>query len=71
MKIDGKQQWVRRRDLGPGETTAGHMLQNANENSKRLILGNQKTVDEWNKRIKLAKYANDPQRLVVDLLGDR
>jgi len=28
-------------------------------------------VDEWNKRIKLKKYANDPQRLVVDLLGNR
>jgi hypothetical protein len=71
MKIDGKQQWVRRRDLGPGETTAGHMLQNANEHSKRLILGNQKMVDKWNERIKLKKYANDPQRLVVDLLGSR
>ena len=69
MKIDGKQQWVRRRDLGPGETTAGHMLQNANEHSKKLILGSQKMVDEWNKRIKLKKYANDPQQLVVDLLG--
>ena len=71
MKIDGKQQWVRRRDLGPGQTTAGHMLQNANEHSKKLILGNQKMVDEWNKRIKLKKYANDPQQLVVDLLGNR
>jgi hypothetical protein len=71
MRIDGKDQWVRRRDLGPGETTAGHMLQNANENSKRLILGNQKMVDKWNERIKLKKYANDPQRLVVDLLGSR
>jgi hypothetical protein len=69
MKIDGKQQWVRRRDLGPGQTTAGDMLQNANEHSKRLILGSQKMVDEWNKRIKLKKYANDPQQLVVDLLG--
>ena len=71
MKIDGRQQWVRRRDLGPGETTAGHMLQNANENSKRLILGSQKMVDEWNKRIKLKKYATDPQQLVIDLLGRR
>ena len=71
MKIDGKQQWVRRRDLGPGQTTAGHMLQNANENSKKLVLGSQKMVDEWNKRIKLKKYANDPQQLVVDLLGNR
>jgi hypothetical protein len=71
MKIDGKQQWVRRRDLGPGETTAGHMLQNANENSKKLVLGSQKMVDQWNKRIKLKKYANDPQQLVVDLLGNR
>jgi hypothetical protein len=71
MKIDGKMQWVRRKDLGPGETTAGHMLQNANEHSKKLILGSQKMVDEWNKRIKLKKYANDPQRLVVDLLGRR
>ena len=71
MKIDGQQQWVRRRDLGPGQTTAGDMLQNANEHSKKLILGSQKMVDEWNRRIKLAKYANDPQRLVVDLLGSR
>ena len=71
MKIDGKQQWVRRRDLGPGQTTAGHMLQNANENSKKLVLGSQKMVDQWNKRIKLKKYANDPQQLVVDLLGSR
>ena len=71
MKINGEQQWVRRRDLGPGKTTAGYMLQNANENSKRLVLGSQKRVDEWNKRIKLKKYANDPQQLVVDLLGGR
>ena len=71
MKIDGKQQWVRRRELGPGQTTAGHMLQNANEHSKKLVLGSQKMVDEWNKRIKLKKYANDPQQLVVDLLGNR
>ena len=71
MKVDGKQQWVRRRDLGPGQTTAGDMLQNANEHSKRLVLGSQKMVDEWNKRIKLKKYANDPQQLVVDLLGNR
>jgi hypothetical protein len=71
MKIDGKQQWVRRRDLGPGETTAGHMLQNTNDHSRKMILGSQKMVDEWNRRIKLKKYANDPQQLVVDLLGRR
>ena len=71
MKIDGQQQWVRRRDLGPGETTAGHMLQNTNDHSRKMILGSQKMVDEWNRRIKLKKYANDPQRLVVDLLGRR
>jgi hypothetical protein len=71
MKIDGKMQWVRRKDLGPGETTAGHMLQNTNDHSRKMILGSQRMVDEWNRRIKLKKYANDPQRLVVDLLGNR
>jgi hypothetical protein len=71
MKIDGKMQWVRRKDLGPGETTAGHMLQNTNDHSRKMILGSQKLVDEWNRRIKLKKYANDPQQLVVDLLGRR
>jgi hypothetical protein len=71
MKIDGKMQWVRRKDLGPGETTAGHMLQNTNDHSRKMILGSQKMVDEWNRRIRLKKYANDPQRLVVDLLGRR
>ena len=71
MKIDGKMQWVRRKDLGPGETTAGHMLQNTNDHSRKMILGSQKMVDEWNRRIKLKKYANDPQQLVVDLLGRR
>jgi hypothetical protein len=47
MKIHGKWQWVRRRDLGAGQTTAGDMLKNANDHSKRLILGNKKLVKEW------------------------
>lgn len=71
MKIHGKWQWVRRRDLGVGQTTAGDMLKNANDHSKRLILGNKKLVKEWNKRIQQKRYANDPQQLVRDLLSGR
>ena len=69
MKVDGKQQWVRRRDLGPGQTTAGDMLQNANEHSKRLVLGKQ--TEKFNQLTgKGGKYENDPQGAVRKLLGE-
>jgi hypothetical protein len=69
MKIDGKQQWVRRRDLGPGQTTAGDMLQNANEHSKRLVLG--KHTEAFNKLTgKGGKYEKNPQGAVRELLGN-
>jgi hypothetical protein len=68
MKIDGKMQWVRRRDLGPGQTTAGDMLQNANEHSKRLVLG--KHTEAFNQLTgKGGKYEKDPQGAVRKLLG--
>jgi hypothetical protein len=68
MKIDGKQQWVRRRDLGPGQTTAGDMLQNANEHSKRLVLG--KHTEAFNKLTGPGgKYEKNPQGAVRELLG--
>jgi len=70
MKIDGEYQWVRRRDLGPGETTAGFMLKNANENSKKIILGSDDLVKSWNKQIKTEQYSKDPQALVRKLLGE-
>ena len=69
MKIDGQQQWVRRRDLGPGQTTAGDMLQNANDHSKRLVLG--KHTEAFNKLTgKGGKYEKDPQGAVRQLLGN-
>jgi len=69
MKIDGKQQWVRRRDLGPGQTTAGDMLQNANEHSKKLVLG--KHTEAFNKLTgKGGKYEKNPQGAVRELLGN-
>jgi hypothetical protein len=69
MKIDGKQQWVRRRDLGPGQTTAGDMLQNANEHSKKLVLG--KHTEKFNQLTGPGgKYEKDPQGAVRKLLGD-
>ena len=69
MKIDGKQQWVRRRDLGPGQTTAGDMLQNANEHSKRMVLG--KHMEAFNKLTgKGGQYEKDPQGAVRKLLGN-
>jgi hypothetical protein len=81
MKIDGKMQWVRRRDLGPGQTTAGDMLKNANDHSKQLVLGTKpmrhpitgkedRPVKIWNDLIKQEKYAKDPQSLVRKLLGN-
>jgi hypothetical protein len=69
MKIDGQQQWVRRRDLGPGQTTAGDMLQNANEHSKKLVLG--KHTEAFNKLTgKGGKYEKNPQGAVRELLGN-
>jgi hypothetical protein len=69
MKIDGKQQWVRRRDLGPGQTTAGDMLQNANEHSKKLVLG--KHTEAFNKLTgKGGKHEKNPQGAVRELLGN-
>jgi hypothetical protein len=38
------------------------------DEQKRGVLGNQKMVDQWNKKITQAKYQKDPQRLVRDLL---
>jgi hypothetical protein len=68
-RIDGQMQWVRRRDLGPGQTTAGHMLQNANEHSKRMVLGKQ--TEAFNKLTgKGGRYEKDPQGAVRKLLGE-
>jgi hypothetical protein len=68
MKVDGQMQWVRRRDLGPGQTTAGDMLQNANEHSKRLVLG--KHTEEFNKLTGPGgRYEKNPQGAVRELLG--
>jgi len=69
MRIDGKYQWVRRVDMGPGQTTAGHMLQRANQNTKHMVLGNWERVRQWDKLIKQPRYANDPQSLVRFLLA--
>jgi outer membrane biosynthesis protein TonB len=69
MRIDGKLQWVRRKDMGLGETTAGHMLQNANEHSKRMVLG--KHTEAFNKLTgKGGRYEKDPQGAVRQLLGN-
>jgi hypothetical protein len=69
MKIDGQQQWVRRRDLGPGQTTAGDMLKNTNEHSRRMVLGKQ--APAFNKLVAPGgKYENNPQGAVRKLLGD-
>jgi hypothetical protein len=68
MKVDGQMQWVRRRDLGPGQTTAGDMLQNANEHSKRMVLG--KHTDAFNKLTGPGgRYEKNPQGAVRELLG--
>jgi Phage Mu protein F like protein len=68
MKVDGQMQWVRRRDLGPGQTTAGDMLQNANEHSKKLVLG--KHTDAFNKLTGPGgRYEKNPQGAVRELLG--
>ena len=68
MKVDGEQQWVRRRDLGPGQTTAGDMLKNANEHSKRMVLG--KHTEAFNTLTgKGGKHEKNPQAAVRELLG--
>jgi hypothetical protein len=68
MKVDGQMQWVRRRDLGKGQTTAGDMLQNANEHSKKLVLG--KHTDAFNKLTGPGgRYEKNPQGAVRELLG--
>jgi hypothetical protein len=68
MRVNGEMQWVRSRQLGKGQTTAGDMLQNANEHSKRLVLG--KHTDAFNKLTgKGGKYEKDPQGAVRELLG--
>jgi hypothetical protein len=69
MKIDGQQQWVRRRDLGKGQTTAGDMLKAANEHSKKLVLG--KHTEAFNKLTGPGgQYEKDPQGAVRKLLGE-
>lgn len=68
-RINGEMQWVRRRDLGPGQTTAGDMLQNANEHSKRMVLG--KHTEKFNQLTGPGGlYEKDPQGAVRKLLGD-
>ena len=72
QRIQGEYYWVRRRDMDAGKTSAGHMLQAMESDENKLpILGSKAMVKEWNRRIKQARYANDPQQLVRDLLGGR
>ena len=61
--------WVRRKDLPKGRNTAGDMLKNTNRDSREQVLGSKKMADKWDEMIVLPKYANDPQSLVVKLLG--
>lgn len=68
QKINGEMYWVRRRDLPKGQTLAGDMLKRMNDENKLGILGTKKRVAEWNAKIKLDKYKNDPQQLVRDML---
>jgi hypothetical protein len=69
MRIDGKEQWVRRRDLPSGRTTAGDMLQKANDNTRRLVLGRQ--ANAFAKLVQPGgRYEHDPQGAVRKLLGD-
>jgi hypothetical protein len=81
MRIDGKMYWVRRKDMGKGETLAGDMLQRMNDENRSAILGTkhmrhpitgkqERPVKVWNDLIKQEKYARDPQSLVRKLLGD-
>jgi hypothetical protein len=48
--------------------TVGEQLQGMTNDQKRGVLGSQKMVDEWDKKILRPKYQKDPQRLVRDLL---
>lgn len=71
--VNGKKKpemyWVRRKDLPKGRNTAGDMLKNTNRDSREQVLGSKKMADKWDEMIVLPKYANDPQSLVVKLLG--
>ena len=68
QEIDGKMYWVRRRDLPKGQTLAGDMLKRMDDENKLGILGTKKRVAEWNSKIGLAKYKDNPQQLVRDML---
>jgi len=82
MRIDGKMYWVRRQDMGKGETLAGDMLKNMkSDEAKAAVLGTKpirhpltgkeaRPVQVWNDLIKQKQYAENPQSLVRKLLGD-
>ena len=80
MRVDGRQQWVRRVDMpkaqaqaigkrGQGRALAGDFLQHANANTQRAVLGSQRRVEQWQAMTgKGGQWQNDPQGALVTLL---
>ena len=72
MKIDGEQYWVRRRDLPAGKTSAGDMLQRANNSTAYAVLGSRKRLSEFRSLTRPGgRLADDPQQALIDLLRPR
>lgn len=68
-KINGEWQWVRRRDMPEGATTAGHMLQRANDETAHAVLGNWDRVERFRELTRPGgRLQQDPQGAVIQLL---
>jgi hypothetical protein len=80
MRVDGRQQWVRRVDMpdkqvaafakrGQPRALAGDFLQHANPNTQRAVLGSDQRVAQWQAMVgKGGRWHNDPQGALVTLL---
>jgi len=80
MRVDGRQQWVRRVDMnktqvraigkrGHSRPTSGDFLQLANRNTQLAVLGSQQRVAQWQAMVaKGGQWHNDPQGALVVLL---
>lgn len=68
MKINGKQVWVRRRDI-PGVTSVGKMLQLANDESVISVLGSRARLERFRQLTgKGGRWRGDPQQALIEML---
>jgi SPP1 gp7 family putative phage head morphogenesis protein len=68
-RVNGVMVWQRRAELPAGKTTAGHMLQRANDATALPVLGSRERLARFRALTKPgARFYRDPQGAVIELL---